>query len=190
MLNQNKNLTPAKKKYKKILYTILLTQTLLTILKFTGPDYYLPINELLLNLILTCGICYLNFCLIAFYCIFFMFNMIQYFVILGRMVQNYIKGFFDFFGSSSRMKFYYSVVFVNFVFGFFFCWVFFRAYRFLKVNAVNEIKGGYGNRSNFGNFESEKKVEIEEIRKNGENGKNGFNAFQGKGMRIGYFFIY
>ena len=174
---------PSNKSLKKIqkrLYIILTIQTLLAILKFP-ISLNLAINELISCILLFLGIYYKNFCLIAFYCIFLLFHILQYIKILGIKIQNVIKFDENFLEDSKTENFFFFLVFVSLFFGAIFSYLVFRGYRYFKFQSFKGRMGGFSGDREVMNFERFKGGEEEVV----ENRNADFKAFEGKGIRLG-----
>ena len=178
------------KKTQKKLYLILTIQLTLAILKFLkNPN--MAINELISSLLFFCGIYYLNFCLLAFYCIFSLFHILQYISILGIRFQLVIKLEKNFFGENFGDKFFFFLILVSLFFGLVFQYLIFRAYRHFKFqNLKNFLKNGNFNKNqDFMDFErfkgGSKGLGGKEDLKEGSKGMEGFEAFKGEGIRLG-----
>ena len=167
---KNPSTNSSQKKIQKRLYTILTIQFLLAFLKFP-ISLPLGLNELISCFLLFFGIYSKNFCLIAFYCIFLIFHILQYIKILGIKIQKIFKLDENFFEDSKIENFFFFVIFFSLVFDVFFSYLLFRAYKYFKFLS---FKGDFGVRD-FGSLDRKE----EDV-----NGNEDFKAFQGQGIRL------
>lgn len=105
----------------------------------------LGISEIFTAMILLCTAYSMNFCLVIFYMIFMMQDVVQYLSAIGLVIQ---KGnFVDCFKNTLDYcdPFEFTVVIIFFVFSIAAVTVAFYAYRVFKAVAMGSIAGGGGN---------------------------------------------
>ena len=74
---------------QRTLYVLFFVGMLLAVLKL-GASIMLGISEIIVVLMFLCGICCANYCLIVFYIVMLLLNMISFCMLFGRVCQIHI----------------------------------------------------------------------------------------------------
>ena len=168
------NVTPEMKQHQTRLFFIFGIGLVLAICKVVGNAAF-ALNEILVLMLFLCGTMYTNYCMIVFYIILTLFSMISYLMEFGRMIQVYFfVGSSQFASLDAKMKFFYVILVITFVFDIFAIMFSFWAYKSFKYETFKGSMAGT--------------VPMQDTRRQNEAAQNqsrGPTPFQGRGIRIG-----
>ena len=169
------NVTPEMKQHQTRLFFVFGIGLVLAFCKVVGNVSF-ALNEILVLMLFLCGIMYTNYCMIVFYIILTVFSMIAYLMEFGRMAQvHFFTGTSQFAVVDAKMKFFYIILIITFVFDIFAIMFAFWAYKSFKYEA---FKGAVG-----GNVPMQNTRRPNEAQANSQ--ARGPSPFQGRGVRIG-----
>ena len=173
-------------KHKNRLKLVLVFAVILAFCKF-GADPNSAINELILCTLLLCGLINANFCVLVFFMILKLMDLVMHGVGIAILIQRMILMKENPFGvDSGKENFYHLIVIFTFVFDIIALNIIFEAYKCFKEVSYKNYAGfvGQGQGQRQGgrpirrndNYDEERPV---------VNNQGPARPFQGRGMRIG-----
>ena len=167
--------------HKNRLKLVLLFGVILALCKLQGNPN-LALNEIIIYMILWCGMSYANYCLLVFFIILDIFNTISHIEWIGILIQRIVVfGENPFKVDSEAAKFYHVVIIVTFIFDIIAIKLTFEAYKCFKATSYKEFFdiGGGQTRETRPNTRNRDEEDPD------VNHLDPSRHFQGQGMRIG-----
>ena len=133
--------TPALKKQQNTLYKVLYAGLALAVITlFINPS--IAFNNLISLSLLYCGIAYYNYCMLVFFVIFTLFNIVQFMMYLGIILQQFILTGKAGDAKTSTIILTVGFLLINIIYDVIACYYSYEAYKEFKHHTFSGMQSG------------------------------------------------